>query len=80
MDRDITTHEVDARWREMTGPDPDAVELLFGSVAFSAGEPINLEIYGTDVIVELTQASAMAKTFLASFAGVSDIADSFRSG
>jgi len=80
VDREIRTDDVLARWREMTGPVPDAVELLFGSDAFSAGEPINIEIYGTDDIVELTQASAMVKGFLASFEGVTDISDSFRSG
>lgn len=80
VDRDITTDEVVARWREKTGPVPDAVELLFGSDAFSAGEPINIELYGASDIDELTQASAMVKGFLASFAGVSDIADSFRAG
>jgi multidrug efflux pump subunit AcrB len=80
VDRDITTDEVLARWRELTGPVPDAVELVFGSDAFSAGEPINIEIFGPNDIGELTQASAMVKQFLATFAGVSDIADSFRSG
>ncbi len=80
VDREITTDEVLARWRELTGPVPDAVELVFGSDAFSAGEPINIEIFGPNDIGELTQASAMVKQFLATFAGVSDIADSFRSG
>jgi multidrug efflux pump subunit AcrB len=80
VDREITTDEVLARWRELTGPVPDAVELLFGSDAFSAGEPINIEIYGPDDIDELTQASAMVKGFLATFTGVSDVADSFRAG
>jgi multidrug efflux pump subunit AcrB len=80
VEREITTDEVLARWRELTGPVPDAVELLFGSDAFSAGEPINIEIFGSEDIAELTQASAMVKRFLANFAGVSDIADSFRSG
>ena len=69
-----------ARWRERTGPVPDAVELSFGSDAFSAGEPINIELFGSDELEELTQASAMVKQFLASFAGVSDVADSFRAG
>jgi multidrug efflux pump subunit AcrB len=80
VDREITTDEVLARWRALTGPVPDAVELVFGSDAFSAGEPINIEIFGPDDIGELTQASAMVKQFLATFAGVSDIADSFRAG
>jgi multidrug efflux pump subunit AcrB len=80
IEREITTDEVLARWRELTGPVPDAVELAFGSDAFSAGEPINIELFGSEDIDELTQASAMVKQFLATFAGVSDIADSFRAG
>jgi multidrug efflux pump subunit AcrB len=80
LEREVTTNEVLARWRELTGPVPDAVELLFGSDAFSAGEPINIELFGSDDIDELTQASAMVKQFLTSFVGVSDVADSFRAG
>ena len=79
-EREITTEEVLARWRELTGPVPDAVELVFGSDAFSAGEPINIEIFGSPEIEELTQASAKVKKFLATFSGVSDVADSFRAG
>ena len=80
IDREITTDEVLARWRELTGPVPDAVELVFGSDAFSAGEPISIEIFGSPEIEELTQASARVKQFLATFSGVSDVADSFRAG
>jgi multidrug efflux pump subunit AcrB len=79
-DREVTTEDVVARWRELTGPVPDAVELTFGSDAFSVGEPINIELFGPDDIDELTQASAMVKQFLSTFSGVSDVADSFRAG
>jgi multidrug efflux pump subunit AcrB len=79
-DREVTTEDVVARWRELTGPVPDAVELSFGSDAFSVGEPINIELFGPDDIDELTQASAMVKQFLSTFSGVSDVADSFRAG
>jgi len=80
IEREITTDEVLARWREKTGPVPDAVELLFNSDAFSVGEPINIELYGSEDLEELTGAAAYAKQFLASFAGVYDVADSFRAG
>lgn len=79
-DREVTTDEVLVRWRELTGPVPDAVELVFVSPAFSAGEPVNIELFGSDDITELTQASEMVKLFLASLAGVLDISDSFRAG
>lgn len=80
IEREITTDEVLARWREKTGPVPDAVELVFGSDAFSVGDAINIELYGTDDLAALTGASALVKQYLASFAGVYDVADSFRSG
>jgi multidrug efflux pump subunit AcrB len=80
LEREITTDEVLARWREKTGPVPDAIELVFGSDAFSVGDPINIELYGTDDLEALTGASALVKQFVANFAGVYDVADSFRSG
>ncbi|MBW2421594.1 MAG: efflux RND transporter permease subunit [Deltaproteobacteria bacterium] len=80
VEREITTDEVLARWRELTGPVPDAIELVFGSDAFSAGEAINIELFGSEDLDDLTQASALVKQFLATFAGVSDISDSFRAG
>lgn len=80
LERDITTDEVLDRWRELAGPVPDAVELSFSSDAFGAGEAINIELYGADTIEELTLAADAVKRNLASYAGVSDIADSFRAG
>lgn len=80
LERSITTDEVLARWREKTGLVPDAVELVFGSDAFKVGDAINIELFGTQDIDELTGAAAKTKQFLASFAGVNDVADSFRAG
>ena len=80
IEREITTDEVLARWREKTGPVPDAVELVFGSDAFKVGDAINIELYGTDDLEALTGASALVKQYIASFAGVFDVADSFRAG
>ncbi len=80
VDREITMEEVLARWRALTGPVPDAVELIYSSDAFSAGEPVNIELFGPEGIEELTQASAKVKQFLGSFVGVSDVSDSFRAG
>ena len=37
------------RWRELTGPIPDAVELSFSAAAFTTGEAINFELTGRDV-------------------------------
>jgi len=80
LDREITTEEVLNRWRDLTGPVTDAVELSFGSNAFSAGAPINIELFGIEGIEDLSLAAERVKSHLASFAGVLDIADSFRAG
>jgi multidrug efflux pump subunit AcrB len=80
LDREITTEEVLNLWRELTGPVTDAVELTFASNAFSAGAPINIELFGMDEIEDLSLAAEMVKSHLASYAGVMDIADSFRAG
>jgi multidrug efflux pump subunit AcrB len=79
-EREIKTEEVIARWRELTGPIADAVELTFESDAFGAGEPVNIELFGAQDIDTLVSAAADIKAFLAQFAGVEDIADSFRAG
>ncbi len=67
------------RWRELTGPIPDAVELTFSSSLFSTGEPVNVQLSGP--YLELLQAGAEdLKAHLAQYPGVHDIADSFRAG
>ncbi len=80
LDREITTEEVLNRWRDLTGPVTDAIELTFASDAFSAGAPINIELFGINDIEELSRAAERVKRHLSSFAGVLDIADSFRAG
>ena len=80
LDREITTDEVLDRWRALAGPVPDAVELDFSSDAFGAGNAIEIELYGADSIEALTLAADAVKRNLATYAGVTDIADSFRAG
>ena len=79
MDRDIRTFEVSNRWRELTTPIPDAVELSFNVLAFSAGKPIDIELRGGDTQM-LTAAAAALRQKLATYVGVYDITDSFRAG
>lgn len=76
---DITATQISSRWRELTGPIPDAVELSFSSNAFSTGDPIAIELRGRDVD-QLRQVAAEIRLELAGFDGVIDITDSFRSG
>ncbi len=77
--REITAAQIAARWRELTGPIPDAVELTFSSAIFSSGAPILVRLAGPD-LSDLRAAAAGMKQQLRSYPGVFDIADSFRAG
>ncbi len=79
LERDIPTAQVAQRWRELNGPIPDAVELTFSTLAFSAGEPIAIELRGPDMD-GLAESAAHLRAALAGYAGVTDIGDSFRGG
>lgn len=68
-----------ARWRELTGPVTDAVDLQFSADSFSAGDPIGLQIKGRDVD-ELAAAAKYLKATLQQYPGVLDLSDSFRPG
>ncbi len=78
-ERDISTDQVAQRWRGIAGSVPDAVELVFASDMFSAGEAINVQLQGADVRA-LRAAADRVKADLASYPGVIDISDSFREG
>ena len=78
-DRNITAAEMTRRWRELTGPVPDAVELTFVSTLFSTGEAINVQLAGPD-LDGLRSAAEELKLALTQYPGVEDIADSFRAG
>ncbi len=45
----ISSAAAAARWRELTGPVPDALELGFTAEAFGAGKPVDVELRGADV-------------------------------
>jgi multidrug efflux pump subunit AcrB len=75
----ITPGQFAARWRELTGPVPDAVEISFDASAFDAGEDINIQFRGDD-LEQLKQAASLLRQDLASYPGVHDISDTFRAG
>lgn len=75
----VTATEITNRWRELVGVIPDSVELTFSSAAFTAGDPISIELRGRDVD-ELREVAALIRGELARFNGVTDITDSFRTG
>jgi len=78
-DRDLTTREIEVRWRELVGAVPGAIDLAFSSSAFSMGEALNIELRGGSVRA-LTEAAADLRFLLAGYDGVTEIADSFRDG
>jgi multidrug efflux pump subunit AcrB len=78
-ERSVRAKEITDRWRDLTGPVPDAVELLFTSSFFNFGDPIAVQLRGPDVD-QLREAAERLKAELAEYPGVRDIRDSFRSG
>lgn len=78
-ERTIGAEAIANRWRELTGPIPGAVELIFSSDVMSAGDAINIQFAGNDVD-ELRSVAEGFKEVLSGYEGVYDIADSFRGG
>lgn len=78
-ERDLTSPEIAKRWRELTGPIPDAVELVFSYSLFSAGEPINIQLAGSDYN-QLQTAAQELKAAVGEYPGVFDVTDSYRAG
>lgn len=76
---EVSVTAIADRWRELTGPIPDAVALSFSAAAFSTGEAINFELTGRDV-ESLRQMAAELRAELGRYGGVYDITDSFRAG
>ncbi len=73
------TRDIAARWRELTGDIPDAVELSFSAASFSSGAAIDIQLSGAD-FEQLREAAAQLKESLRSYKGVVDITDTFRAG
>ncbi|MCB9509067.1 MAG: efflux RND transporter permease subunit [Deferribacteres bacterium] len=78
-ERDLTSPEIAKRWRGLTGPIPDAVELVFSYSLFSAGEPINIQLAGSDYN-QLQTAAQELKAAVGEYPGVFDVTDSYRAG
>ena len=77
--RTVSAPAIVNRWRELTGPIPDAVELVFTSSLFSSGNAIDIQLTGPNVD-HLRQAAEELKRRLAHYPAVIDIADSYRAG
>ena len=77
--RSMHAAEIASRWRELTGPIPGAEELKFSGVHHHFGDPIAIELRGSDIAM-LEAASARVQSVLAGYPGVYDIRDSNRDG
>lgn len=75
----MTPQEVVNLWRDLTPPIPDVVELSFSADAVSMGADIDLELRGRD-IEQLGRAASDLTDTLASYGGLYDISNSYRSG
>ena len=79
QNRSLTSEELGNRWRELTGPIPEAVEVNFNASAMSPGQDVDVMLMGTNI--ETLQAAAdEIKSELRGYAGVHGITDSFLAG
>ncbi|MHC4943657.1 MAG: efflux RND transporter permease subunit [Planctomycetota bacterium] len=78
-ERTISSTDLANQWRDLTGIIPDALELTFSASLFQPGEDINVQLTGPD-INQLREAAEALKRRLGEYAGVYEIADSFREG
>ncbi len=78
-DRTVTSDTIVSKWRELVGPVPGAVELVFISNTQRTGNAFDLEFHGSDLGV-LNEAVTHFKNELGKYRGVKDIADSNREG
>ena len=77
--REISASELAQRWRKLTGPVPEAEELIISTAIMSTGEPINIQLAGANY-QDLQLVAEELKVRLAEYPGVFDITDSFREG
>ena len=77
--RAYTSEQLGSMWREATGAIPEAVDVTFVMSMMSPGEAVAVQLAGAD-IDRLRAAADEVKRRLGEYAGVYEIADSFRAG
>ena len=78
-ERGVRADDLGRRWRELTGPIPEALELGFSASDLLPGEDVDVQLVGADP-AQLRAAVERVKTSLRGFAGVHDVTDSFEGG
>ena len=79
QERAFTSEQLGHRWRELTGPIPEAVEVDFQVSAMSPGNDVDVMLVGPDT-EQLRAAADDVKAQLGGYAGLYSITDSFRAG
>ena len=79
QERDISTATITRLWQEAHGPVPATAELSYVSDRITAGNDVDIRIYGDDIDALLAVAAEI-RGELAEYPGLSEIADSFRPG
>jgi multidrug efflux pump subunit AcrB len=74
-ERSLSTVDLANRWRDLTPPIPGVEELVFLGQFRNFGDPIEIELRGSD-IDELEAMAAQVSAALARYPGVKDIRDS----
>ena len=77
--RGLTSEQLGNLWREATGPIPEAVEVSYAMSIMDPGDDVDVQLAGPDMN-RLQAAADELKARLAEYAGVHEIADSFRPG
>ncbi len=77
--RQVRAVDLGHRWRELTGPIPEAVGLTFSSSLLPVAKAIDVQLASPD-LEDLRQAADRLKAELGRYAGVFEIADSLRAG
>jgi len=75
----ITSRELVSKWRKMIGPIPGVKELGFRAELGRGGDPINVQLKGTD-FKELDSLASQIKKKLGEYEGLFDIKNSFEGG
>ena len=78
-ERDDRADDLGDRWRELTGPIPEATRVRFKTSEMSPGDDVDVMLVGPDVD-QLQAAAARVKEHLRAYAGVYDVADTFEAG
>lgn len=77
--RSLTSSQIGGRWRELIGPIPGAVELVFITAMMRTSKDIDIQLSSSNMDT-LRMVVSKTKEQLARYPGVIDVGDSFRGG